>query len=114
MLISSKRKPILCLITIFIIVIGVTVSVFAESGTAFSFTLENKYNNPAIETISSDSVAYAVKAEQTVEISLPQTGDEASVIWWFVLMFSSGSILAMLYFNKLSSSKNNRRAARKL
>lgn len=105
MLMRSKRKPILYLITIFILVIGMTVSAFAESGTAFSFTLEDKHNNPGIETVPSDWVQGEEKTDRSTEISSPQTGDEVSLIWWIVLMVSSGSILAMLYFCQFSSSK---------
>ena len=82
-----------------------TASVFAESGTVFAFTLEDTYNNSAIETAPSDLISGAEKTEQQAEFSSPQTGDAVSLIWWIVLMVSAGSILATLYFSKLSSSK---------
>ena len=104
-MISSKRKFILCLITVFILTAGMTFSVFAESGTAFTFTLEDKYNSHAIETIPSDLVPGAGKTEQAAEFPSPQTGDEASPICCIALMVISGSILTILYFSKLISSK---------
>lgn len=103
MLIINKWKHILYLTTILILVIKMTGSVFAESSTAFTFTLED--NNPAIEMIASDLIPGEEKAEQSTEVSLPQTGDETSPVWWIVLMFSSSNIIVVLYFSKLSYSK---------
>lgn len=87
---------------------------FAESGTAFTFTLEDKYNSHAIETIPSDLVPGAGKTEQAAEFPSPQTGDEASPICWIALMVIQ--VVYLQYYILASSSvqKNNRQMARKL
>lgn len=99
---SSKKKILLSLIVIFVFAISATAHVSAESGTMFTFTLEDKDSYLETETPAPDTTPSTDNNDHssgTIPPS-PQTGDESLLIYWSVLVFSAGGILAILYFGK--------------
>lgn len=87
---------------IFVFAIISTVPVSAEGGTVFTFTLEDEDSYLETETTATDSTPSTDNNDHSSGIipPSPQTGDESLLIYWSVLAFSAGGILAILYIGK--------------
>lgn len=82
------------MLTAVILVISMAVSVSAESGTNFSFTLKEEeetiitdYEIPKDNATNSDT-------DKTIS---PETGESDSLVLWIVLLVSSSCICGVLY-----------------
>ena len=95
-----KKKVIPAMLTAVILAISMAVSVSAESGTSFSFTLEE-------ETVITD---YEIPMDSgtnsgTDKSISPKTGDEASLVLWIALLISSAGMLGILCLDRKKNTK---------